>query len=141
MRLLLVLLIVVCLSLIPFSSYARDIQRYTPEYNRYIATTMSGDIYNFVKTIKEVEDSWETRRHILLNIFKIIDDYNCSGKMYVVNRGLYFRLKDKNITEITILIFVMVSTGLLDKITINLDIEKVQSGEPMKELEIGRSQT
>jgi len=141
MRFLMVLFLVICLSLTPLASSARDLKKYTPDYNSYVVESLGGEIYKFVGTLTELENTWDVKRHIILNIFGIIDAYNCSEKLYIVNRSLRFKSVNENIRHIGIIIFVMTSVGTVDTITLSLNIEEVKRGEPIKKFEQGRSKS
>lgn len=139
MRLSMVLLMIMCLSLTPLASQGRNIEKYTPKYNAYVSKSLGEEIYKFVKTVEHLENTWEVRRHIIVNIFKIIDKYSCNGKLYIINRGLTFGLVKNNVRYIRILIYVMTAVRTIDIITLELDVESVKRGEPIKTLEFGRT--
>jgi len=139
MRSIMVLFMVICLLLMPLTSFSKDLKKYTPKYNSYVAVSLSEEIYKFVGTLTNLENTWAVRRHILLSIFEIIDKYNCSEKLYVVNRGLKFTFINDRVRHIKILIYVMTSLETLDKIALSLDVEKVKEGAPIKKMEKGRT--
>lgn len=133
MRLLMVLFMIMCLSLTPFTSYSRDVEKYTPEYNSYVGKSLGEEIYDFVGTLENLENNYRVRLHIMVNIFGIIDRYNCLEKLFVMNRGINFKLINNNISDIRITIYIVTSFETIDIIRMQFSIDDVKKGVPLKQ--------
>ena len=132
MKVLTILFLSVCLSLSPFATFAKDTKKYTTEHNTSVLSSISKEIYTFVASLEKLESNWTNRRHILVNIFDIIDKYNCNGKLYIINRGLNIRTIDDKIAGLLVTLFVMNSLDLLDTVLLKFDIASVKKGDPIK---------
>jgi len=132
MRVLPVLFLVISLLLLPSISFCRDVKKYTVEYNTYMIETLSKELYMFVESVEGLENNWSNRKHIMAKMFDIIDKYNCSGKLYVINRGLDVKLTDDKISHLLITIFLMNSLGFLDSVIMQFDVDAIKKGDPIK---------
>lgn len=132
MKILAVLFLAACLSLLPSASFCRDTGKYTIEHNIYVMKSMAKEIYTFVAGVKNLEDNWINRKHILTKIFDIIDRYSCDEKLYVINRGLNIRTTDNKISHLLVTIFIMNSLEFLDTVILHFDIASVKKGDPIK---------
>lgn len=132
MKVLTILFLSVCLSLSPFATFAKDTKKYTTEHNTSVLSSISKEIYTFVASLEKLESNWTNRRHILVNIFDIIDKYNCDEKLYIINRGLNIKVTADKISNVLVTIFIMNSLDLLDTVVLTFDIAAVKKGDPIK---------
>lgn len=114
----------------------RDFSKYTPLHNEQTSEKVAGEIYSYIFGIDETERevTFDNKREIILSINDIIDKYSCNKELYIVNRIVVVgTLPDepKRFKLISVRIYLVSSTGLIDEITIIYDIDLVKDKKPL----------
>ena len=137
MKILISLFLMVCLIASPLLSVAseeRDFSKYTGTYNEATAEKMMAEVYDYIKGIDETKriPNYINQRNITIDIFEIIDKYGCSKKLFVLNRGIQMQPREGKIKYISVTLFLMNATGLIDTVVSTFDVDRVKAGEPLK---------
>jgi len=136
MKFLISLFLTVFLLTSPLFSLAeeRNFSKYTTTYNEATTEKLAGEIYEYIKNIKEEQrvQNFRNNRDITLDIFAIVDRYGCSKELYVINRGIDIRPKEGKSRVIFFQLFLMNAIGLIDEVVVIFDIDATKKGIPVE---------
>ncbi|MHA1816260.1 MAG: hypothetical protein ACTSX1_09660 [Candidatus Heimdallarchaeaceae archaeon] len=112
----------------------RDFSKYSTTYNEITTEKLAAEIFEYVKNIKDDQRvvNFRNNRDIILDIFAIVDRYNCSKELYVINRGIDIRPAEGKMQTIFFQLFVMNAIGLIDETIAIFDIDAVKKGIPVE---------